>query len=207
MATEDNYLLRWLQVKTLWAKTKTWTAAQIKTETDRAKGVESGLNTSIGTLSTALATEVQSRKDGDTSTLNSAKAYTDSVATGAMIWKGVKTWATLPTTGNRKGDFYTVSDKQNKEFAWDGTAWMDVGADVDFSAIQTAVDGKADKTSVYTKTEIDGKVTTINTAIGNKANSADVYTKTQTYSKTEIDGKGYITSLSYITDDMINGLT
>lgn len=48
------------------------------------------------------------------------------------------------------------------------------------SEVDSALDGKADKSTTYTKTEVDS-------ALALKANSADVYTKAQTYNKTEVD--------------------
>ena len=61
------------------------------------------------------------------------------------------------------------------------------------TATQSALDLKADKSTTYTKTEVDGllgdkvdtstyntKVGELETAIGTKANASDVYTKTQT---------------------------
>lgn len=72
----------------------------------------------------------------------------------------------------------------------------------DVAANTAAIDTKAAKEDVYTKTEINNKVDTINSNIDKKANSADVYTttavdqkftnyykKSETYTQTEIDGK------------------
>ncbi len=50
----------------------------------------------------------------------------------------------------------------------------------DASTTQASLNAKADKTSVYTKTEVDTKLNL-------KANTSDVYTKSETYTKTEVN--------------------
>lgn len=96
----------------------------------------------------------------------------------ALIWKGSKaTYAELPAENNKQGDVWHVEEK-SAEYAWDGTAWVELGSIVDLSAYSTteqmngaisaAVAPKADKTYVDTE-------------LAKKAN-ADV-----TYTKTEVD--------------------
>lgn len=96
----------------------------------------------------------------------------------ALIWKGSKaTYAELPAEDNKQGDVWHVEEK-SAEYAWDGTAWVELGSIVDLSAYSTteqmngaisaAVAPKADKTYVDTE-------------LAKKAN-ADV-----TYTKTEVD--------------------
>ena len=78
--------------------------------------------------------------------------------------------------------------------------------------VDTALGGKADKTTTYTKTEVD-------TALGKKANSADVYTKsevntelgkkadaTAVYTKTESDEKYALLSNTYTKGEMDTAL-
>lgn len=111
---------------------------------------------------------------------------------------------------------------------WDGEAWQDMGGTVDLSnyynkgeidqkfeesapnehtheigdvnGLQTALDGKANASDVYTKNETDGKLNT-------KANSSDVYTKTETYTKTEVDGKIPVEMTAEEALAILNGTT
>lgn len=53
--------------------------------------------------------------------------------TTVMDYKGtVATVSALPSTGNKKGDVYHVT-ADNGEYAWDGTAWQELGSTVDLS--------------------------------------------------------------------------
>lgn len=117
----------------------------------------------------------------------------------AMDWKGSKaTYAELPEEDNNIGDIWHVTEK-SAEYAWDGSAWQELGSIIDLStyytksetnsAISAAVSGKANSADVYTKAEantaisnaISGKVDTsyVNEELAKKANSSDVYTKTE----------------------------
>lgn len=120
------------------------------------------------------------------------KKEVDGMVSGTFHFRGeVASYEALPTNA-KEGDVYQVGDK---EYAWNGNGWVELGFNVDLSAYAKTADvantyatktalteglaTKANTTSVYTKTEIDSKVTTINNSINTKANSADVYTKTQ----------------------------
>lgn len=124
----------------------------------------------------------------------------------------VETFDALPADDLTVGDVYNV-EADGTNYVWNGTAWDDLGGDVDLSGYYTkgevdsalalkanaadvydkdTIDTKiaaieGDVGAVYTKGEIDGMVETINTAIGTKANAADVYAKTETYTKDEVD--------------------
>ena len=55
--------------------------------------------------------------------------------TSAMTYKGsVATYADLPSSGQKTGDFYDVLDT-GKNYAWDGTKWDDAGGVVDLSGL------------------------------------------------------------------------
>ena len=142
----------------------------------------------------------------------------------------------LPTTNVKAGDVYQVGDK---EYAYDGEGWVELGFNIDLSSYitKTEVSGtyatktalseglatKADKNSVYTKTETDNllsaKATTtdlnnLTTRVGNaeteiakKANSATTlagYGISNAYTKTEVD-----TALEskLTTDSVVDGGT
>ena len=92
----------------------------------------------------ALATTAE-MKDGDASTLASAKAYADGKVAGAYRYKGtVASKEALPASGNVEGDVWNVS-ADGMNYAWTGTEWDALGASVDLSAY-------------YTKAEVDGKI-------------------------------------------------
>ena len=104
----------------------------------------------------------------------------------------------LPTTGMVTGDVYDIQDT-GMNVAWNGTKWDKLGISVDLTpyltkesaaatyattaAMNEALAKKASTANVYSKTDIDGKISTINTNINAKAYASSVYTKT------EIDGK------------------
>lgn len=68
---------------------------------------------------------------------NSADVYTktevDNLVTGALHYKGTKaTVAALPSTGNKTGDMWHVT-ADGGEYAWNGTAWEEMGSEIDLS--------------------------------------------------------------------------
>ena len=123
-------------------------------------------------------------------------AYTkdevDGMVAGTFHFKGeVASFDALPNNAE-EGDVYQVGDK---EYAWDGDSWVELGFNVDLSA--------------YAKsTDVANTYATI-TELNKKANSADVYTKEQVYTKTEADAafmtnaeveaKGYATTTAMNT--------
>ena len=61
------------------------------------------------------------------------KAEVDQKLVGGMTYKGtVATVAALPASGNKIGDVYHVSEN-GSEYAWNGTAWEELGQLVDLS--------------------------------------------------------------------------
>ena len=88
------------------------------------------------TSTTQLATTafVQTAVSGKA---NSADVYTktqvDSLVTGALHYKGTKaTVAQLPSTGNSTGDMWHVTETGG-EYAWNGSAWEEMGSEIDMS--------------------------------------------------------------------------
>ena len=74
----------------------------------------------------------------------------DGLVSGVFHFEGTaESYETLPTTGNVKGDVYQVDDK---EYAWNGKAWVELGYVVDLSGY-------------YTKTEIDTEVKKVQDAL------------------------------------------
>ena len=165
------------------------TALAGKADASAVTTLETNLTNSINEKATK-ATTLSGYGLGDAYT----KTEVDGMVAGTFHFRGSKnSLAELNAlTGMKEGDVYQVGDK---EYAYNGTAWVELGFNIDLSAYATTaavaesyatkqsltdgLAGKADSSNVYTKTEIDGKVTTINNSIGTKANSADVYTKTE----------------------------
>lgn len=68
---------------------------------------------------------------------NSSDVYTktevDNLVTGALHYKGTKaTVDALPSTGNKTGDMWHVT-ADGGEYAWNGTAWEEMGSEIDLS--------------------------------------------------------------------------
>lgn len=73
-----------------------------------------------------------------------------SALTSVMDYKGtVSTVANLPASGNKNGDVYHVTENDG-EYAWDGTAWEEIGSTVDLSGYVETSD-----MSAITSTEIN----------------------------------------------------
>ena len=171
----------------------------------------SQIDTKVGDLNTAI-----NKKATSATTLSGygiADAYTktevDAKVASVYRYKGsVASESKLPTSGMVVGDVYDIQDT-GMNVAWNGTAWDKLGISVDLTpyltkesasatyatiaAMNEGLATKASTANVYSKTDIDNKVTTINNAIDTKAAASSVYTKT------EIDGK--VTTLN----NSING--
>lgn len=122
------------------------------------------------------------------------KTQVDGMVAGTFHFRGEKSaYDQLPTDA-KEGDVWQVGDR---EYAWDGDSWVELGFNVDLSAYAKS----ADVANTYA---------TI-TELNKKANSTDVYTKEQVYTKTEADAafmtnaeveaKGYATTKA-LTDGL-----
>ena len=100
------------------------------------------------------------------------KTEVDGMVAGTFHFRGEKSAYNQLPTNAKEGDVWQVGDK---EYAWNGTSWVELGFNVDLSAYAKT----ADVAATY------ATITTVNT----KANSADVYTKSQVYTKTEADAE------------------
>lgn len=78
------------------------------------------------------------------------KSEIDGLVSGVFHFEGAKdSYEALPAEGNTKGDVYQVGDK---EYAWNGTEWVELGFVVDLSGY-------------YTKTEVDAEVKKVQDAL------------------------------------------
>lgn len=166
-----------------------------KASTESVNTLETNLTKSINTKATQ-ATTLAGYTIGDAYT----KDEIDGMIAGTFHFKGeVTSYEELPTNA-KNGDVYQVGDK---EYAYNGKAWVELGFNIDLSAYATSaavaesyatktalsegLADKADATSVYTKGEVDTTVGNINTAIAAKADATSVYTKGQV--DTAVNGK------------------
>lgn len=138
----------------------------------------------------ANATDVYTKTEADN--LLNAKAdafavYTKEEANnlfgGAFHFRGEKaSYDELVALENKAiGDVYQVADK---EYAWDGSKWVELGFNIDLSEYakkgesytkaeaDNLLNAKANAADVYTSNEVDG-------FLAAKANAADVYTSNQ----------------------------
>ena len=100
------------------------------TGTPKAPTATAGTNTEQIATTAFVQTAVSTKA-------NSADVYTktevDSLVTGALHYKGTKaTVANLPSTGNKTGDMWHVT-ADGGEYAWNGTAWEEMGSNIDLS--------------------------------------------------------------------------
>ena len=122
------------------------------------------------------------------------KTEVDGMVAGTFHFKGEK--ASLEElnalTGMKEGDVYQVGEK---EYAYNGKSWVELGFNIDLSAYAKTADVAATYATI--------------TNLNKKANSADVYTKSDVYTKTEADAafmsnaeveaKGYATTTAMNT--------
>lgn len=163
--------------------------------------------TEVSTLNTNLTAAINTKATAATTASGYGitdvytKAEVDGKIAGTFKFVGeVDSFDKLPTSGVKAGDVYQVGEK---EYAYDGDSWVELGFNIDLSSYaksadvattyatkQSVTEGlglKANSADVYTKTEVDSTVSTLNTNINKKANSADVYTTTQM--DTKLGGK------------------
>ena len=159
----------------------------------------------VTTLETNLTNSINGKADKATSltgygiTDAYTKSEVDGMVAGTFHFKGSKnSYAELQAlTGMKEGDVYQVADK---EYAYNGSTWVELGFNIDLSAYATTAavaesyatkqnltDGlanKADTSSVYTKGQVD-------TALAGKAATATTlagYGITDAYTKTAVEG-------------------
>ncbi len=184
-----------------------------KTETNNlldAKANQSEVDTALGkkadataltTLEESLNTKINTKANSATTLTGYGitDAYTktevDGMVAGTFHFRGEKdSYEELAAlTGMKEGDVYQVGDK---EYAYNGTDWVELGFNVDLSgyltteaasktyATITNLATKADSDSVYTKTQTDNL---LNTKAA-KATTLAGYGITDAYTKTAVDG-------------------
>lgn len=159
-----------------------------KADQSTVENLEDSLTTEIGKKATK-ATTIAGYGITDAYT----RTEVDGMVAGTFHFRGEKSAYNQLPTNAKEGDVWQVGDK---EYAWDGDSWVELGFNIDLSAYAKT----ADVAATY------ATIATVNT----KANSADVYTKSQVYTKTEADAafmtdaevvaKGYATTSAMNTE-------
>ena len=174
----------------------------------------------VESLRQSLTTEIN-KKANSADTLQGygiTDAYTktevDGMVAGTFHFRGeASSFETLPENAN-EGDVYQVGEK---EYAWNGNSWVELGFNIDLSAYATTeavaasyatkteltngLSGKANSADVYTKTQVDAIESTLEASINKKANTSDVYNKTDIDTKLNAKANKATTLAGYgITD-------
>ena len=91
------------------------------------------------------------------------KSEVDGLVSGVFHFEGIKdSYDALPSEGNTKGDVYQVGEK---EYAWNGTEWVELGFVVDLNGY-------------YNKTEVDTEIKKVQDALDLvEENVADLVTE------------------------------
>jgi len=83
--------------------------------------------------------------DSGFQTQSQVASLIESKVSGMFSYKGsVANYAALPSSGNKVGDTYNVSDT-GKNYAWDGSAWDDLGGAF---AVEAIANGEIDSICV-----------------------------------------------------------
>lgn len=159
-----------------------------KADQSTVENLEDSLTTEIGKKATK-ATTIAGYGITDAYT----KTEVDGMVAGTFHFRGEKSAYNQLPTNAKEGDVWQVGDK---EYAWDGDSWVELGFNIDLSAYAKTADVAATYATIAT--------------VSTKANSADVYTKSQVYTKTEADAafmtdaevvaKGYATTSAMNTE-------
>lgn len=95
----------------------------------------------VGALpsSTTIPTKVSDlTNDSGFQTRSDVQGLIDTAVSSAFTYKGTKaTVSRLPSTGNKVGDVWHVT-ADDSEYAWDGSAWEELGGVVDLSGYYTS---------------------------------------------------------------------
>ena len=120
------------------------------------------------------------------------KEQVDGMVAGTFHFRGEKTAYNQLPTNAKEGDVWQVGDK---EYAWNGSAWVELGFNVDLSGYLTTTSAS---NTYATKGALTDAQTTLQNNINTKANSADVYDKSTI--DTKLSSKAESSSLTTKAD-------
>ena len=183
--------------------TASYTTAEKEKLADLSNYDDSALTTAIGTKANASEVYTKTEIDTTVSGLNTAingkaakattlsgygitDAYTktevDAKIAGTFKFKGeAESYDALPT-GAAEGDVYQVGDK---EYAWDGNSWVELGFNVDLTAyattlsVDTKLADKLDTDDFYGILADYAKTQYVNEEVAKKADATHTHTTTE----------------------------
>ena len=120
------------------------------------------------------------------------KEQVDGMVAGTFHFRGEKAAYNQLPTDAKEGDVWQVGDK---EYAWNGSAWVELGFNVDLSGYLTTTSAS---NTYATKGALTDAQTTLQNNINTKANSADVYDKSTI--DTKLSSKAESSSLTTKAD-------
>ena len=120
------------------------------------------------------------------------KEQVDGMVAGTFHFRGEKAAYNQLPTDAKEGDVWQVGDK---EYAWNGSAWVELGFNVDLSGYLTTTSAS---NTYATKGALTDAQTTLQNNINTKANSADVYDKNTV--DTKLSSKAESSSLTAKAD-------
>lgn len=132
-----------------------------------------GLIENVETLDGEIAAVAKDLADNYyTKTETYSKTEVDGLVSGVFHFEGTaESYEALPSENNTKGDVYQVGDK---EYAWDGSNWVELGYVVDLSNYYTKADVNAEVKKVQDALDlVEETVEAHTTSIGN-LEAADV---------------------------------
>lgn len=141
--------------------------------------------------------------------VNAADIYTktevDQKLVGAMDYKGTKaTVSELPTSGNATGDVWHIT-ADGSEWAWNGSAWEELGTAVDLSGYRTAsaqdtIDAVQDEAIAAKYTKPGGGIpksdlaSDVQTSLGKADTALQSHQSLSGYATEQwVENKGYLT--------------
>lgn len=148
--------------------------------------------TNLGLGSAALASTAASVGNNSNLPTGSAiQTYVSGLVAGVLHYKGTKsTVANLPTSGNTTGDVWHVT-QNGSEWAWDGSAWQELGTAIDLSNYIT---------------NVTASTISIGSASTGTAIPADDITAWTTNTPTEVTPATVVTSASGASASVSNGV-
>lgn len=183
--------------KKLDATAKAVSAASADKATSDAKG---------NVIDTTYLSNVTAASTYATIATTYTKEQVDAKVTSVYRYKGtVASKTNLPSQSNVIGDVYNVTDT-DKNFAWDGKQWDDLGGTVDLTAYAKTVDvdaklaKKLDTSAAFTKTTADGLY------LGKTAKAVSATTADSATSATKAtqDASGNVITTTYATKSEVS---
>jgi len=183
----------------IWTGVDTSQFATLEDIGDLGGGTITGIITTAGTHSPITVTSGTASFNVPTKTshlTNDSGYLTSSDIASVMIYKGTKTAVSaLPSTGNTTGDVWHIT-ADGSEYAWDGSAWQELGTAVDLSNYPTFADVPTAASSNTTGISIaDHSTTTITGVQSSTTSVTGVQSSTTTASHVTSGGNGSAPSL------------